>query len=190
MPDWKLGKRRRYQAVWASLVAFLVHSQEEGTLEEMGLFLDESQIEDILDVFQEVWMMIEEFENIRKEDGVLGGVWGEVQALLIGALIKSGSTARNNPLIWWTAILVRSATTGETDFISHGRFSKNPLPMDMDIRARVSALVHYSKVLTVENFLFLGRRARKADVVCGGWARTRLRGSDVDLSAERLHPTG
>lgn len=58
----------------------------------------------------------------------------------IRALVKSGSTARNNPLVWWMAILVRSVMAGETDFISHGRFCRNPLPM-----------VYFSKVLTVEN---------------------------------------
>lgn len=50
-PIWKLGQRRRYQAVWSSLVAFLVHSTNEDTLEEMGLELDEDQTHDFLDVF-------------------------------------------------------------------------------------------------------------------------------------------
>lgn len=52
---WDLGKRRRYQAVWTSLVGFLVHSNDEDALREMGLKLNEDQINDILDVKQEVW---------------------------------------------------------------------------------------------------------------------------------------
>lgn len=50
-PIWDLGKRRRYQAVWTSLVGFLVHSHDEGALEEMGLKLNEGQVDDVLDVF-------------------------------------------------------------------------------------------------------------------------------------------
>ncbi|KAI7768453.1 hypothetical protein LZL87_014345 [Fusarium oxysporum] len=54
---YDLGRRRRYQAIWTSLVGFIAHSHDEGMLEEMGMRLTESQINDILDVEQEVWQV-------------------------------------------------------------------------------------------------------------------------------------
>lgn len=83
-------------------------------------------------------------------DGVLGGVWSAIQQLLTKALVKKRSIARNNPLIWWMAILVRSASAGEADFISNGRFKMNPMPMDVDIAGRAGAMVQYSKVLVAD----------------------------------------
>lgn len=47
-------------------------------------------------------------------------------------------------------ILVRLAIAGEKDFISSGRFNKNPMLMDVDIRGRLQATVHYSKVLVLD----------------------------------------
>ncbi|KAK2670172.1 hypothetical protein RAB80_014309 [Fusarium oxysporum f. sp. vasinfectum] len=54
---YDLGKRRRYQSIWMSLVGFIAHSHSEGTLGEMGLRLTESQIDDILDIEQEIWQI-------------------------------------------------------------------------------------------------------------------------------------
>lgn len=153
IPDQHEAKRRRYQAVWASFISFLVYSHDEGTLEEMGLMLDEDQIDDIIDVSQAASMVTEGIREFRNE-GVLSGVWSAIQQLVVNALRKTASTPHNNPLTWWMAILVRSAVGGERDFISHGRFDRNPLPMDIDIRARISSLVHYSKIIIVnESFL-------------------------------------
>lgn len=50
-------------------------------------------------------------------------------------------------------ILVRSAIAGEKDFISSGWFNNNPMPMDADIRGRLQAMVHYSKVLVLDHAL-------------------------------------
>ncbi|CAF3556005.1 unnamed protein product [Fusarium graminearum] len=51
---WDLGKRRRYQSIWTSLVGFITHAHSRGTLEDMGMRLTESQLDDILDIEQEV----------------------------------------------------------------------------------------------------------------------------------------
>ncbi|KAH7112764.1 hypothetical protein B0J13DRAFT_461143, partial [Dactylonectria estremocensis] len=148
---YDLGKRRRYQAVWTSLVGFIVHSNDEGTLEEMGLELSEDQNDDILDVKEEVWKVDLKAVARRREKGGFDNVWVPIQRLLFNALSKPRSTAQNNPLVWWLAVLVRSAISNEKDFISSGRFNKNPMPMDVDIEGRLQAMVHYSKVLVLDD---------------------------------------
>ncbi|KAH6973282.1 hypothetical protein EDB80DRAFT_743065 [Ilyonectria destructans] len=148
---YDLGRRRRYQAIWTSLVGFIVHSYDEGTLEEMGLQLKEGQIDDILDIEQEVWSVDLRAIARRREKGGFEDVWAPIQQLLFKALRKPKSTARNNPLVWWLAVLVRSAVSDDRDFISRGRFHKNPVPMDIDLKERLQAIVHYSKVLVLDD---------------------------------------
>lgn len=144
---WDLGKRRRYQAVWTTLVGFLVYASEDGALEAMGLRLDEDQYDDILDVRQEVlnvdWRGPKRIEK-------LDGVWAATGQFLVKGIKRTGSTARNNPLVWWMAVLVRSAISdaGE-DYISRGQFLSNPIPMDLDIRGRAEAMIHYGKILAL-----------------------------------------
>lgn len=70
---WDLGKRRRYQAVWTSLVGFLVHFNDEDALGEMGLKLNEDQIDDILDVKEEVWKV--DLGAIGRVKGGFEEVW-------------------------------------------------------------------------------------------------------------------
>ncbi|KAL6354246.1 hypothetical protein LRP88_12580 [Fusarium phalaenopsidis] len=118
-------RRRRYQSIWTSLVGFICHSQDEGTLEEMGMRLTESQIDDILDIEQEVWQVDLKAIARRREKGGFEGVWAPIQLLLMKALRKPKSTPRNNPLVWWIAVLARSVVSGDDgdrDFISRGRF--------------------------------------------------------------------
>ncbi|EEU34825.1 uncharacterized protein NECHADRAFT_88405 [Fusarium vanettenii 77-13-4] len=137
-----------------SLVGFIAYSQDEGTLEEMGMRLTESQIDDILDIEQEVWQVDLKVIARRREKGGFEGVWGRIQLLLMKALRKAKSTPRNNPLMWWIAVLARSAISendGDRDFISRGRFHKNPMPMDVDLGERLRAIVHYSKVLVLDD---------------------------------------
>lgn len=101
----------------------MVHSYDEGTLEEMGLKLNEDQKDDIMDVTQEIWPIV---------PGGLGSLQGAIEQLVTKAIKKRNSTARNNPSVWWMAILVRSAISeGERDYISRGRFNMNLLPMDL-----------------------------------------------------------
>ena len=146
-----LGKRRRYQAVWTSLVGFLMHSVSEGTLEEMGLQLDEDQIDDVLDIEQEVWSVDLRAIARRREKGGFENVWAPIQQLLFKALGRPNSTARNNPLVWWMTVLARSVVSDKEDFIGSGRFRNNPMPMDVDIKGRLGAMVHYSKVLVLDH---------------------------------------
>lgn len=151
---YDLGKRRRYQSIWTSLVGFIAHAHSEGTLGEMGMQLTESQIHDILDVEQEIWQVDMRAIARRREKGGFEDVWVPIQQLLMKALRKPKSTPRNNPLVWWIAVLVRSALEGQDgpgDFISRGRFHKNPMPMDVDLGERLQAIVHYSKVLVLNN---------------------------------------
>ncbi|KAL2888514.1 hypothetical protein HOO65_030015 [Ceratocystis lukuohia] len=147
VPDWKIAQRRRYQSIWINLISFIAYCSEENALEEMGLKLDESQIDDVLDVRQEAAMIYTKLTGIKRKPEVLLGLNDKVQAFIANALAKRASTARNNPLLWWIAVLARSAVGGERDFISQGRLDKNPLPMDIDFRGRIRALVHIHKLI-------------------------------------------
>ncbi|KAL3584464.1 hypothetical protein FPOAC2_14244 [Fusarium poae] len=149
---YDLGKRRRYQSIWTSLVGFIAHSHSEGTLVEMGLRLMESQIDDILDIEQEIWQIDMRAIARRREKGGFEDVWVPIRQLLMKTLRKAKSTPRNNPLVWWIAVLARSAVSGDSDidFISRGRFHRNPMPMDVDLGERLEAIVHYSKILVLD----------------------------------------
>ncbi|KAH6961729.1 hypothetical protein BKA56DRAFT_737077 [Ilyonectria sp. MPI-CAGE-AT-0026] len=164
---WLLGKRRRFQSMWTSLICFLVWSlkDDEESLEEMGLELDEDEKEDILDVAAmpgSDWFM---------DDDDPGDA---LQGFFTKAITGESVEARRNPLLWWTAILVRSAISDEEeeDFISRGRFSMNILPLDLDIRDRIEAIGHYSKVLILDK-AFQGWQ--KGRVGGGVWLEEVLR---------------
>ncbi|KAM0499011.1 hypothetical protein ACHAP8_005715 [Fusarium lateritium] len=150
---YDLGKRRRYQSIWTSLVGFIAHSHSEGTLEEMGMRLTESQIDDILDVEQEVWQVDLKAIARNREKGGFEYIWVPIRQLLMKTLRKAQSTPRNNPHVWWIAVLARSAVSSDSDidFISRGRFHRNPMPMDVDLRERLEAIVYYSKVLVLDS---------------------------------------
>ncbi|KAH7199105.1 uncharacterized protein B0J16DRAFT_258969 [Fusarium flagelliforme] len=161
---WDLGKRRQYQSIWMSLVGFITYAHSRGTLESMGMRLTESQIDDILDIEQEVWQVDLRAIARRREKGGFEDVWVPIQQLLMKALKNPKSTPRNNPLVWWVAVLCRSAISdaGDSDediddndenkdFISRGRFYKNPMPMDVGFKERLEAIVHYSKVLVLNH---------------------------------------
>ncbi|KAK2686464.1 hypothetical protein QWA68_015134 [Fusarium oxysporum] len=115
---------------------------DEESLEEMGLNLDEEKKEDLLDLGLMAMPGSDWFMN----DDDSGDI---IQGFLTRMITDESVNVRMNPVLWWTAILVRSAISDEEeeDFISRGRFSMNILPLDVDIRDRIEAIGHYSKVL-------------------------------------------
>jgi len=128
-------------------VCFLVHSYDEGTLEEMGLKLSEGLQESIMDVIEAVvWHgRIRQSPNRSR-----GPVEDAVEELLMELITDPKATFQTNPLLWWVGILVQSSlSTGEDDYISQGRFNINILPMDVDIRGRLEALLHYCQVFVL-----------------------------------------
>jgi hypothetical protein len=129
-------------------MTFLIHCFHDGTLEEMGLDISEKMSESILDVAE-----AEAFHGAigQSPDREIGPVEGAVMELAAELVTQRNATCRNNPLLWWVGILVQSSLqTGADDYISRGRFNVNILPMDQDIRARLEALLHYSKVLVLD----------------------------------------
>lgn len=137
----QLPRRKRFCSIWMGLICFLVHSQDEGTLAEMGLHLSEAQVDDILDVMQAASPLMS-----WNQKGLRASIW----ELLLPALYTPGAAPSDNIVLWWVAILVRSALSGQEekpDYISQGRFNMNILPMDLDLGERLGAIVHYSKVL-------------------------------------------
>ncbi|KAH9205104.1 hypothetical protein DL95DRAFT_451397 [Leptodontidium sp. 2 PMI_412] len=142
-----LRKRRRGNSIWTGLVCFLIHSYDEGTLEEMGLKLSEGLCDSIMDVTEAVvWHGgIGQSPNRTR-----GPVEDAVEELLMELITDPKATFQTNPLLWWVGILVQSSLgTGRDDYISRGRFNINILPMDVDIRGRLEALLHYCQVFVL-----------------------------------------
>ncbi|KAH7147221.1 hypothetical protein DER46DRAFT_615039 [Fusarium sp. MPI-SDFR-AT-0072] len=129
---WLLQKRRRFQSMWTGLMCFLTWSikVDEERLEEMGLNLDEEKKEDLLDLGLMAMPGSDWFMN----DDDPGDI---IQGFLTRMITDESVNVRMNPVLWWTAILVRSAISDEEeeDFIN------------VDIRDRIEAIGHYSKVL-------------------------------------------
>jgi hypothetical protein len=133
-----LGKRSRYQAVWASLICFLVYAYENvGMLEEMGLSLAEITENNVVDVLEDI------------QDGIQRELEGSVAILVLNIITP---TASNSPVLWWLKVLVRSAIDPlqEIDYISRGRFLMNILPTDVDLYGRIEAIQYYAKVFVLE----------------------------------------
>src|SRR5438045_8670182 len=81
-----------------------------------------------------------------------GPVEEGVLQLVTRFVIDRQATCTRNPLLWWVGILVKSSLqAGADDYISRGRFNVNILPMDLDIRARLQGILHYSKVLILDH---------------------------------------
>jgi len=130
-------------------VCFLVHSHDEGTLEEMGLELSEDLLDSIMDVKEaDVWYG-RIFQSMDRDPGL---VEAAVEELVAELITDPNATFRTNPLLWWVGILVQSSLqTDRDDYISRGRFNLNILTMDMDIEERLEALLHYSKVFVLDH---------------------------------------
>ena len=79
-----------------------------------------------------------------------GPVEGAIEELVTELTTDPKATYRTNPHLWWIGILVQSSLqTDGDDYISRGQFDLNILTMDMDIKKRLEALLHYSKVLVL-----------------------------------------
>lgn len=142
-----LTKRRRGDSILAGLVCFLVYSHDEGTLEEMGLELSEDMLDSIMSVGEADAWHGRIFQSVDRD---LGPVEGAIEELVTELTTDPKATYRTNPLLWWIGILVQSSLqTDGDDYISRGQFDLNILTMDMDIKERLEALLHYSKVLVL-----------------------------------------
>ncbi|KAM5360674.1 hypothetical protein ACJA88_014744 [Fusarium oxysporum] len=145
---WDLDKRRRYQSVWTSMICFLAWTidNDPESLLAMGLELDEELEEDIVDISLAVAPNSDIFGD--SEDPMEA-----IQGFLTKLITVESASARKNPLLWWTSILVRSAISDddEEDFISRVTISMNMLPPDVDIRGRIEAICHYSKALVTDD---------------------------------------
>lgn len=143
------AKQRRFNSVWSSLICFLLYcSEEDGSIEEMGLVLSEDLEDDLLDIqnaliFDKFPMAEENIEQGQTEE--------EIYSLILKLLTDTNATPTTNPLLWWIAILVRSSIEqGSDDYISRGHFGRNILPMDLDIQGRLEGVLHFAKVFLLD----------------------------------------
>lgn len=142
---WLLEKRRRFQAMWTGLVCFLAWAVTEASLQDIGLVDSEDLSDDLLDLVQAA--------TNATQCGAWDGLQVVIQGFLTGLIKDRRANVKTNPLLWWTAVLARSAVSAddeEVDYISRGRFTRNILPIDVELRDRVEAIAHYSKVLVLD----------------------------------------
>ncbi|OBR02166.1 hypothetical protein CH63R_14467 [Colletotrichum higginsianum IMI 349063] len=143
-PKWLLDRRRRFQSMWTGLVCFLAYSAQHGTLEAMGLSLDQARTNDLLNLIQEV--------ATASASGNPNPLFAPTLAFLLGSIADKEATARTNAILWWTAVLVRSALASDDegdDFISRGAFAANIVPIDTPLHDRVESMLHYSRVFVL-----------------------------------------
>lgn len=116
-----------------------------------------------VDLKDDLIEVLDQVSRVRVRDaadmipGALDELALALHQLLFKAIRKKGSEGRNNPLVWWAAILARSVWEGQKDYISSGRFNMNPLPMDVEIIGRVDAIMHYGKIVVLHEICVLGR---------------------------------
>src|SRR5207248_2054796 len=103
-----LRQRRRFNAVWTSLLCFLVYAyDDEGSLEEMGLCLSEEMCDSILDIASaEAWSV-----KPHSMGGPMGQLEAAVHGLCLEMIMHHEPTTTTNPLLWWMAVLVHSSLT-------------------------------------------------------------------------------
>ncbi|KAH7248398.1 hypothetical protein B0J15DRAFT_514441 [Fusarium solani] len=130
-------------AIW------LLQKRRRFYLEETGLNLDDEKKEDLLDLGVMVMPGLGWFMN----DDDLGDI---IQGFLTRII-----TDESEPI-----------SDEEEDFISRGRFSMNILPLDVDIKGRIEAIGHYSKVLIL-------------DKPFQGWQKGRENGQRLDDQLDR-----
>lgn len=136
-----LGKRRRYQSVWASLVCFLVYCYDNSIgSKDMGLQLNGTTKNAIVNIVNSI------------KTGKVGEVDRSVAAFCEDIFQALVTTASENAILWWLTVLVRSATdqSPDLDYISQGRFLMNILPMDLNLHDRIEAIRHYAKVFVLD----------------------------------------
>lgn len=170
-PAWEIGRRQRCMAMWHTMVSFLLFciEEDEAALEGLGLKLDDDLLDELLDI-----RIMARSEKLSTEANALWGTWGEIRTMVTSAMGRPCSTAKNNPLLWWMGIHVRSAVSalGPDDYITRGRFQDSPLPMGLDLRGRAAALTHYAKIMALGDAeMAMARRARGV--------RAELNGVDI-----------
>lgn len=161
-----LSARRSFQAAWIGMVCFLVYSWKGEKLEEMGLMLQKGQEQSLDKLVQLLTVDRVKMDSLHEA----------VHGLLLRAVTDGSSTIKNNMVLWWMAILVRSAVARDEqeDYISRGRFTVNILPIDIGLRQRVEALGHYSKALVLDREFC----AWKGEERCVGDIMSQLRQVD------------
>lgn len=155
------------------MVCFLVYSKKRDKLEEMGLMLKKEQ-EQRLEKLVTLLMV----ERVRRDS-----LHNAVQNLLRRAVMDGSSSTKDNMVLWWMAILVRSALAreGEDDYISRGQCTGNILLIHIGLPQRLEALAHYSKVLVYDQVLWKW----KGEERCAGEIMSELKRSDDKWTNQR-----
>ncbi|OAF56354.1 hypothetical protein VC83_06883 [Pseudogymnoascus destructans] len=113
----------------------------------MGLEISEDMLDSIMSVSEADAWHGRIFQSMDRDPGP---VEGPIEELVTELTTDPKATYRTNPLLWWIGILVQSSLqTDGDDYISRGQFDFNILTMDMDIKERLEALLHYSTVLVL-----------------------------------------
>ncbi|ETS77056.1 hypothetical protein PFICI_10930 [Pestalotiopsis fici W106-1] len=168
---WHVEPRRRLHTVWSGLFMFLLYNHPWGGTRElfdMGLY---APIDEDCEVSSQDSLILPGDDS--KLSWELGDLWmslisryprahvmADTHSLVIDALKGVRETkADNNALLWWTAILVRSAVSvsdgNGDDWISHGKCPfGNLLAPDLDLLKRVEAIRHYCKVMVLDHAMY------------------------------------
>jgi hypothetical protein len=148
-----LPRCRRFDAVWTSLLCFLVQAfNDQGVFEEMGLDAGEETADGLLDIIET------QISGLPEGRKMMGGC---IDALCRKWIQDPHPNSATNPLLWWLSVLTQSAhdTSTEHNFISSGRFATNIMPVDVDLMTHIEAIQHLGKVFVFDMAFHTWQRA-------------------------------
>ncbi|KAK5174676.1 uncharacterized protein LTR77_001758 [Saxophila tyrrhenica] len=138
-----IERRKQAVAVWYSLLNFLIfnwtgYGGEEGGLHQLGLSPSRTCSERIDDLRLYVTLQ----ERLAPPRKVFAGI---ARNFFSSILEDPNPTPRSNPLLWWMAVLIHSEVHGQ-----HTLLPAFGVEDTLDFSAKLEALDHYARVLTLQ----------------------------------------
>jgi hypothetical protein len=169
-----LEKRKQATRVWTELVQFLVleyhvnnmswsadHSSvtimdSSGYLTQMRLTLSNERADDIMDI-------VEAHINVAIT-GDLEYIRAPIHDFLLNIIMQEKPTPRNNPLLFWVALLLQTE-----EFGNQPRFEFGSMKDMLTMREKLEAIVHYARVLILD-YAFKSWGTSRSNPVAQQWA--------------------
>lgn len=163
--------RRQYHASLTGFISFLVYSHENSMLREMGLKLDYTRRSDLQLLVTSMGTTESRMDKLFDTTDY-DCLWDRIEWIMRWSIESDeNASPRNEPLLWWTAVLVRAAIAErwEQEEFSNIGDDGNPLPENLGIGEHIDAIIHCYKVFLLnESFKYWSTCPKDA---CAGEVR-------------------
>ncbi|KAF5123950.1 hypothetical protein E5D57_011870 [Metarhizium anisopliae] len=157
--------RQHYHTSLTGFISFLVYSHENGMLREMGLKLDHTRRSD-LKLLVSSMGTTESCMDKSLDTTDYDCLWDRIEWIMRWSNnFDEDADPRHEPLLWWTAVLVRAAIAErwEQEEFSNIGDDRNPLPENLGIREHIDAIMHcYRVYLLNESYKYWRTCAKEA----------------------------